>query len=254
MVVTVDSIEWSDSRTGPPYAPHNLYTRSRVVRSLTHMATAPAARYVVPPAAIAHYRARGWCVLEDVVSPGELARIRGIADAMVAGEIDTRANRADLGGHTDRVAGAAGPENIIQIAWPTDLTSELDENELIIAGRAISDALYGDAPGSFVMDMNQFLVKPPHSTVDTPLHIDGARPPPRGTDGEPRWAQPWHKGGACPRHGRSVHVPPPAPAFHGRHGHSILDPVSLSHVRLQRPITSRSPIHAAATSGSRWRT
>jgi phytanoyl-CoA hydroxylase len=138
------------------------------------MATAPAARYVVPPAAIAHYRARGWCVLEDVVSPGELARIRAIADAMVAGEIDTRANRADLGGHTDRVAGAAGPENIIQIAWPTDLTSALDENELITAGRAISDALYGDAPGSWQIDMNQFLIKPPHSTTCTPLHIDQA--------------------------------------------------------------------------------
>ena len=52
--------------------------------------------YSVTPEHVAFYRAHGWVVLEDFVSPAEVARIRGIAEDMVAGRIDTRKNRADL--------------------------------------------------------------------------------------------------------------------------------------------------------------
>ena len=89
---------------------------------------------------------------------------------MLSGDISTKANRADLGGHAPRKV--ANTENIVQIAWPTDLTSLLDENEAIRAGRAISDALYGEATGTFSMDMNQFLVKAPGTDTDTPWHMD----------------------------------------------------------------------------------
>lgn len=138
--------------------------------------------YAVTPTQIAHYRAHGWVVLEDFVSPAEVARIRGIAEDMVAGRIDTRRNRADLGAHADRVAPLT--ENIIQIGWPCDLTSLLDENELVQASRAASEALYGDAPGSWARDMEQFLVKAPRTLTDTPLHQDQSYyvplPDPRG--------------------------------------------------------------------------
>jgi hypothetical protein len=103
--------------------------------------------YAVPPEKVAFYHAHGWVVLEDVVPPAELSRIRGLVEDMVSGKIDTRRNRADLGGHTDRVQPLT--ENIIQIAWPTDLTSALDENLFIQRSRAISDQLYRDAPGTW---------------------------------------------------------------------------------------------------------
>lgn len=82
--------------------------------------------------------------------------------------ISTARNRADLGGHAARVDSTV--ENIIQISWPTDLTSELDESEYMRAARAISDQLYGDPAGTWAMDMNQFLVKMPHTLTDTPWH------------------------------------------------------------------------------------
>ena len=121
---------------------------------------------VVTAAAIAHYRAHGWVVIEDAVPLAECARIASVLDAMLRGDIDTRRNRADLGGHAPRVEPLT--ENIVQIAWPTDLTSALDENGAIQAARALCDALYGQEPGTFALDMNQFLVKAPHTDTDTP--------------------------------------------------------------------------------------
>ena len=126
--------------------------------------------YVVPPEKVQFYRQHGWVVLEDVVPPSEVARIRGVADAMLQGEIPTRRNLADLGGFLDRVRPEV--QNIIQIAWPTDLASQLDENLLISRGRAISDQLYGDVPGTWCLDMNQFLIKATETLTDTPLHQD----------------------------------------------------------------------------------
>ncbi len=141
-------------------------------------------RYIVPPAKILFFRAHGWVTLDDVVSPAETARIRAIAEDMVAGRIDTRQSRADLGAHAPRVI--SGSENIIQIAWPSDLTSLLDENEAIQAARTLSEQLYGDAPGSWALDMNQLLIKSPHTLTDTPLHQDQsyyiALPDPRGVN------------------------------------------------------------------------
>ena len=126
--------------------------------------------FTVPPEKVAFYAAHGWVVLEDVVPPPEVARIRGVLEDMIAGRRATGKNRADLGGFLDRVQ--PGVENIVQIGWPTDLASELDENLLIARGRAISDQLYGDAPGTWALDMNQFLSKAPHTRTDTPLHQD----------------------------------------------------------------------------------
>ena len=126
--------------------------------------------YLVPPEKVVFYQEHGWVVLEDVIPIGELARIKGILLDMISGKIDTKRNRADLGGHTDRVQPLT--ENIIQIAWPTDLVSSLDENLFIQRSREISAALYKDSPGSWQLDMNQFLVKQPHTDTDTPLHQD----------------------------------------------------------------------------------
>lgn len=69
--------------------------------------------YVVPPEKVAFYRAHGWVVLEDFVSPAEVARLRGICCDMISGKIDTRRNRADLGAHADAII--PGHENIIQV-------------------------------------------------------------------------------------------------------------------------------------------
>jgi ectoine hydroxylase-related dioxygenase (phytanoyl-CoA dioxygenase family) len=131
---------------------------------------AAAGAFTVAPSAVEHYRAHGWCIVEDAVPPEEVARIKLIVERMLSGEIDTRRNRADLGGHVDRVQPLT--ENIIQIAWPTDLTSALDENLFIQRSRAISDQLYGDEKGTWALDMNQILVKQPHTDTDTPLHQD----------------------------------------------------------------------------------
>ena len=126
--------------------------------------------YVVPPEKVAFYKAHGWVVLEDVVSPAEIERIKGVLADILSGKLSAGDRRADLGGFADMVR--PGVENICQIAWPTDITSALDENELIVNGRAISDALYGDAPGTWALDMNQFLVKMPQTKTDTPWHQD----------------------------------------------------------------------------------
>ena len=60
----------------------------------------------------------------------------------------------------------------------------LDENELVQASRAASEQLYGDAPGTWARDMEQFLVKAPLTKTDTPLHQDQSYyvplPDPRG--------------------------------------------------------------------------
>ena len=130
-------------------------------------------RFAIPPEKVEFYRAHGWVTLEDFVSADEVARIRGIAEDMVSGKIDTRRNRADLGAHADRIDTAV--ENIIQIGWPCDLTSQLDENEFVQAARAASDALYGDAPGTWARDMEQYLIKMPRALTDTPLHQDQVR-------------------------------------------------------------------------------
>ena len=129
-----------------------------------------ASPYVVPAEKVEFYRMNGWVVLEDVISPAEILRIKGIADDMISGKIDCRGNRADLGGHAERVDLTV--ENIIQLAWPTDLTSALDENELIVASRTISDQLYASPAGTWALDMNQFLVKRAKTLTDTPLHQD----------------------------------------------------------------------------------
>ena len=138
--------------------------------------------YVVPPEKIQFYRNNGWVVLEDVVPPEEIQRIRSVLTDILSGRIDSKGNRADLGSHVDRVQSTS--ENIVQIAWPTDLTSLLDENTLVMVSRAISDALYGDSPGTWAMDCNQFLVKNPLTVTDTPLHQDQSYyvplPDPRG--------------------------------------------------------------------------
>lgn len=129
-----------------------------------------ASMYTVPPEKVAFYKAHGWVVLEDVVPQEELARISKVLSQMLSGEISTKSNRADLGGHVDRVI--PGSENIIQIGWPTDLTSALDENIFIQASRAISDQLYESPAGTWALDMNQFLVKNAQTLTDTPLHQD----------------------------------------------------------------------------------
>ena len=126
--------------------------------------------YVVPPEKVAFYKAHGWVVLEDVVSAPELARIRAVLSDILEGRLDAGDRRADLGGFVNQVK--PGVENIVQIAWPTDITSALDENEFIVNSRAISDALYGDAQGTWALDMNQFLVKQPYTKTDTPFHQD----------------------------------------------------------------------------------
>jgi hypothetical protein len=105
-----------------------------------------AARYAVPAEKVAFYRAHGWVVLDDIVSPAEVARLRALAEDMVAGRIDTRANRADLGAHVDRVSPLT--ENIIQIGWPCDLTSLLDENELVQSARAAVKAVVQERGGT----------------------------------------------------------------------------------------------------------
>jgi len=92
--------------------------------------------YVVPPEKVAFYREHGWVVLEDVVSAAEIQRIKGVADDILLGRLDAGKLRADLGGFLDQVK--PGTENIVQIAWPTDITSSLDENEFIQSSRAIS--------------------------------------------------------------------------------------------------------------------
>ena len=92
--------------------------------------------YVVPPEKVAFYREHGWVVLEDVVSAAEIQRIKGVADDILLGRLGAGKLRADLGGFLDQVK--PGTENIVQIAWPTDITSSLDENEFIQSSRAIS--------------------------------------------------------------------------------------------------------------------
>jgi len=133
-------------------------------------ASSSSSSYTVPPALIAHYRTHGWVVLPGVVPPLEVARLRQAADAMMSGAIATRGNMADLGGFLERKRSSV--MNIVQIAWPTDLCSALDENLLISRGRTISDQLYGDAPGTWALDMNQFLIKQRETHTDTPLHQD----------------------------------------------------------------------------------
>ena len=105
------------------------------------------APYSVPPEKVAFYRAHGWVVLEDVVPAAELARINAVLDRILDGSIATGKHRSDLGGHADRVV--ADRENIVQVAWPTDLTSLLDENLLIQRSRAIVNFMIdqlGDPP------------------------------------------------------------------------------------------------------------
>lgn len=113
--------------------------------------------YIVSEEKQRFYREHGWVMLEDFISSDEVARIRSVLDGMVSGRISTARRRGDLGGHADRVD--PGVENIIQITWPTDLTSELDESEYMRASRDVSEQLYGDPRGTWAMDMNQFLVK-----------------------------------------------------------------------------------------------
>jgi phytanoyl-CoA hydroxylase len=126
--------------------------------------------YVVSAEKRAFYKMHGWVVLEDVVPAPELARISDVLTRILSGDIDSGKGRSDLGGHAERKNKAT--ENIIQLSWPTDMTSLLDENLLISRGRSISEQLYGDNSGTWSLDMNQFLVKEPFSLTDTPWHQD----------------------------------------------------------------------------------
>ena len=101
--------------------------------------------YDVPTEKVEFFVRNGYVVLEDVVSPGELARYLTITKDMLSGKIDCCTKRGDLGGHVDRVNTAL--ENCVQITHPNSLTSLLDECEHFRKGRDICNQLFAGDQG-----------------------------------------------------------------------------------------------------------
>jgi len=135
--------------------------------------------YYVAQPKVDYFQNNGFVVLENVISPNEVARYLDLLTQIVDGDISTKDKRGDLGGHATRVDQMV--ENTIQIVSPSFLTSKLDGCEHFRKGEDIAEQLYTTNTATTTrskrrenwgLDCAQMIVKMAKTNTETPWHQD----------------------------------------------------------------------------------
>jgi ectoine hydroxylase-related dioxygenase (phytanoyl-CoA dioxygenase family) len=114
------------------------------------------------------YNKNGYVVIENIISPEEVAMYRKIYDDFLTGQIEVGANRSDLGanlGESQKV------ENITQIMWPSEFLKDLLNLPYHQRALDISKELMGE---DLEMDFDMLINKAPQTHTVTPWHQDEA--------------------------------------------------------------------------------
>ncbi|CAL1519410.1 phytanoyl-CoA dioxygenase family protein [Chitinophaga sp. MM2321] len=114
------------------------------------------------------FNTNGYLVVEDIISPEEVASYLKIYNRFLDGSIDTGKNRTDLGvglGNNKKV------ENITQIMWPSDFAPEV--LGMTYHKRALDIARDLQGP-DMQMDFDMLINKAPQTATITPWHQDAA--------------------------------------------------------------------------------
>lgn len=114
------------------------------------------------------YKANGYVVVEDIISPDEVAEYKAIYNRFLSGEIETGVNRSDLGAD---LGDKKNVENITQIMWPSEFIPDLLRMPYHQRALAISRELMGEDAD---MDFDMLINKAPGTNTPTPWHQDEA--------------------------------------------------------------------------------
>ena len=114
------------------------------------------------------YRCNGFLPVAGLLTPPEVTGLRAVYDDFLAGRVDARKHRYDLGsGEEPKVAGV---ENITQIMWPSDVVPALRDHAVRARCLALARALHAD--DTFQFDFDMLIAKAPGSATPTPPHQD----------------------------------------------------------------------------------
>ncbi len=116
----------------------------------------------------AFYHEHGFVVVEQLLSPAEVAAYLQIYDDFLSGKIETGNSRADLGAYLGE---RKATENITQIMWPSAFVPELLSMVYHQRALAVSKELIGE---DAAMDFDMLINKAPHTNTLTPWHQDEA--------------------------------------------------------------------------------
>lgn len=120
--------------------------------------------------AISDFRENGFCIVENLLSPEELANYIATYDKFLDGTIDCGDKRSDLGAGADR-SNKGTAENITQIMWPSALVPVLREAVYHRRAEQVLRGLLGD---DLELDFDMLIDKAPRSDTATPWHQDCA--------------------------------------------------------------------------------
>lgn len=117
---------------------------------------------------IEFYQDNGYLVVPDIITAEMAETYRALYDRFLTGDIDTGANRSDLGAGLGK---APNGENITQIMWPSDFAPEVLDMPYHKNALSIAQQLLGD---DIEMDFDMLINKAPHTNTPTPWHQDAA--------------------------------------------------------------------------------
>jgi phytanoyl-CoA hydroxylase len=125
--------------------------------------------YRISPEHVRRFEAQGFVVIDDLIDAVEVARLCDVYERFLAGTIDGRIRRNDLGGHATRAK--KDVENVTHIMWPSDTMPSLLDG--LYHRRAIDVArqLLGD---DVDFDFDMMIDKAPHTNTATPWHQDAS--------------------------------------------------------------------------------
>jgi ectoine hydroxylase-related dioxygenase (phytanoyl-CoA dioxygenase family) len=124
----------------------------------------------ISPAQKHFFDRNGYLVMENILTPEEVAYYRDIYQRFLDNDIDTSRYRSDLGARTDE-APAPGKERITQIMLASRLLPALLDQPLHRITGAIARELLGD---DMALDFDMLIDKAPRSSAATPWHQDCA--------------------------------------------------------------------------------
>jgi len=119
---------------------------------------------------ISDFNRDGFCLIEDLLSPAEVATYIATYDKFLDGTIDCGEKRSDLGAGAD-LANTGKTESITQIMWPSALVPVLREAVYHHRARKVIQGLLGE---DIELDFDMLIEKAPNSNTATPWHQDCA--------------------------------------------------------------------------------
>ena len=118
---------------------------------------------------IRDFNENGFVVVENLIDDTELRRLRDLYERFLAGKIDGKIRRHDLGGHAERAR--KDIENVTHIMWPSDAVRDLPDGLYHRRALAVARQLQGD---DMEFDFDMMIDKAPHTNTPTPWHQDAS--------------------------------------------------------------------------------